>query len=157
MAMWINGRLFCLEAKQFVGGRAVLVANLLATDPDIAIDVRHITAKGYDRATAVGGMLDITGKPYGWSSLLHATLSKVVLLRWFIRPSCDDHQNGTAPYCSMAVSRESRRAGFDPVGLLGDAWTEPGDLGRVPDALASYVGTLSLSKGKLRMQKEEIE
>jgi hypothetical protein len=157
MAMWINCRLFCLEAKQFIGGRAVLVANLLAVDHGLAIDVRHITAKGYDRATAVGGMLDITGKPYGWNALLHATLSKVVLLRWLIRPSRNDHQNVTAPYCSMAISRESRRAGFDPVGLLGDAWTEPGDLGRVPDALAHYAGTLSLWKGKLRLQKEEIE
>jgi hypothetical protein len=156
MAAWINDRLFCVEVKQFVGGRVALVENLLV-DPNVAIDVRHILTKKYDRQLAVNGMLGLTGKPYGWHALWRTILSKGVFFRWFIRPSTDDGSNGTAPYCSMGVSRESRKAGFDPASLLGDAWTEPGDLGRVPEVLAPCVGTLSVVKGKLVLRREVIE
>lgn len=157
MACWFEERLMCAEAKQFVGGRVVLVANLLAADPGLAIDVRHIESRKYRRDVAVCKMLDFTGLNYGWRALLRATLSRVVLLRWFIRPSNKDTSNGDLPYCSMAVSRASRMANLDPVVLLADKATEPGDLGRVPESVASYAGTLYLDKrGKIAIRKEVI-
>jgi hypothetical protein len=157
MACWSHGRLMCVETKQYVGGRSVSVANLLSSDPVLAIDVRHITAKRYNREKAVGGMLDFTGRNYGWRALLKTTLTKVIILRWFIRPSNNDNENGSLPYCSMAVSRASQKAGFDPVKLLSSGFTEPGDLGRVSDTIAPYIGTLYLSKkGHLAIRKEKV-
>jgi hypothetical protein len=157
MACWSHGRLMCVETKQYVGGRSVSVANLLSADPTLAIDVRHIVAKRYNREKAVGAMLDFTGCSYGWRALLRTAMTKVIVLRLFIRPSTNDNANGSPPYCSMAVSRASEKAGLDPVELLSSKFTEPGDLGRVPDVVATYIGTLYLSKrGRLAIRKEKV-
>ena len=54
----------------------------------------------------------------------------MLLLRWMVAADIDDQNNGSPPFCSMAVSRACRAGGQDPVPNLADQCTEPGDLAR---------------------------
>ena len=131
MAAWWNGRLMCLDTIQWHGGRAVLLSNLVKKYPG-RIDVYTAEANGapFDRRAAVEAMIEITGRPYGWWSLLWVALVHLAVVRLFVRPNTDDAANGSLPFCSQAVSRASRAGGVDPVPRLADRATEPGDLAR---------------------------
>jgi hypothetical protein len=131
MAAWWNGRLMCLETLQGRGGRAVLLSNLVRKYPG-RIDVYTAEANGqpFDRQAAVEAMIEITGRPYGWWSLLWVALVHMAVVRLFVRPNTDDAANGSLPFCSQAVSRACRAGGVDPVPRLADRATEPGDLAR---------------------------
>ena len=131
MAAWWNGRLMCLETVQGRGGRAVLLSNLVAKYPG-RIDVYTAEANGnrLDRRAAVEAMIEITGRPYGWLSLVWVALVHLAVVRLFVRPNTDDAANGSLPFCSQAVARACRAGGVDPVPHLADRKTEPGDLAR---------------------------
>ncbi len=143
MAAWWNGRLMCLETVQGRGGRAVLLSRVVEESPD-RIDVYRI-GRGYlrrfDRDAAVGAMIEITGKRYGWMNLCKAAMRHLPVIRLFTIPMDDDQANGSLPFCSDAVSRGLRAGGIDPVPNLADAGTEPGDLAR--SAAIGYRFTLS--------------
>lgn len=61
LAAWWQGRLMVLEVRQFRGGRAVLLSNVLRRGP---IDVFAADAEGlgFNRRRAVGHMLGYTGR-----------------------------------------------------------------------------------------------
>ena len=131
MAAWWNERLMCLETVQGRGGRAVLLSTLVAQSPG-RIDVFRIRSnrRKFDREAAVEAMIEITGRRYGWWSLLRAGLVHLPLVRFLFPPETDDTANGHLPFCSQAVARACRHAGVDPVPNLADRSTEPGDLAR---------------------------
>ena len=131
MAAWWNGRLMCLETIQGHGGRAVLLSTLVATHPG-QIDVYRANAnrRRFDRDAAVEAMVQITGRRYGWWSLVKAALVHLPAFRFLVLPDTDDQANGSLPFCSQAVSRACRFGGVDPVPNLADRLTEPGDLAR---------------------------
>jgi hypothetical protein len=131
MAAWWNGRLMCLETIQGHGGRAVLLSTVVAEDPG-RIDVYRANAnrRRFDRGRAVEGMIEITGRRYGWWSLVKAALVHLPVFRFLVLPDTDDQANGSLPFCSQAVSRACRQGGVDPVPNLADRLTEPGDLAR---------------------------
>ena len=131
MAAWWQRRLMCLETVQGRGGRAVLLSNLVREYPG-RIDVYSAEANGqpFDRRAAVEAMIEITGRPYGWPSLVWVALVHLAVVRLFVRPNTDDAANGSLPFCSQAVSRACRAGGVDPVPRLADRATEPGDLAR---------------------------
>jgi len=131
MAAWWKGRLMCLETLQFRGGRAVLLSNVVSRWPGI-VDVYRVEphASEFDPGAAVQAMIGITGRPYGWASLLQTAFVHLPVIRMFRRPSLDDQSGNGLPYCSQAVSRAYREGGLDPVPNLADRFTEPGDLGR---------------------------
>ncbi len=133
MAAWWNGRLMCLETVQGRGGRAVLLSNLVAREPGL-IDVYRANAnrRRFNRDAAVGAMIDITGRRYGWWSLLKASTVHLPVFRFLVVPDTDDAANGSLPFCSQAVARACRAGGADPVPNLADRLTEPGDLARSP-------------------------
>ena len=141
MAAWWNGRLMCLETLQGRGGRAVLLSNLVRECPG-QIDVYAVGATGepFDRAAAVEAMIEITGRPYGWWSLLLVALVHLPVVRLLVRPNTDDTANGSLPFCSQAFAKACRAGGVDPVPRLADRLTEPGDLAR--SALFRYRFTL---------------
>ncbi len=120
-----------LETREWVGGRAVLLREVIRAYP-AGVDVR--SPKGVSnqqRLAIVAAMRQITGKPYGWGAILSAAVRHALILRWCFPPETDDTINGHLPMCSMAASAAYRiGAGFDPVPHLSDRWTEPGDLGR---------------------------
>jgi len=131
MAGWWNGRLMCLETIQGRGGRAVLLSNLVQEHPG-RIDVYAAGATGepFDRMAAVEAMIEITGRRYGWQSLLRTALIHLPVVRLLVHPDTDDMANGSLPVCSQAVARACRAGGVDPVPNLADRLTEPGDLAR---------------------------
>ena len=133
MAAWWHGRLMCLETVEGRGGRASLLSNLVEASPG-RIDHYVAAADGrrFLRSEAVAAMIAITGRPYGWRSLIRTILSHAPLTRFLIRPDTDDDANGSLPVCSEAVSRAYRAGGVDPVPNLADRRTEPGDLARSP-------------------------
>jgi hypothetical protein len=154
MAYWCEERLMCLETRQGCGAHAVNLANHLAQNPAIAVDVRHILFPHYKRTAAVGYMLDLAGKPYGWTAIKRASLGHMPIVRWFVwllyqKQAIDDKANGSLPFCSAAVARATVAGGFDPVSHLASNYTEPGDLGRVPEELARTIGTIGSVDGRL--------
>jgi len=126
MAAWINRRLYCLETVQWHGGRKILLSRYAKKQP--VIIVKRPKSSRYSTRRAVAEMKKIVGKPYGWSALWRASWVHLPIIRWFVRPSHNDAENGDLPYCSMAVSRALRAGGVDPVERLADGWTEPGNL-----------------------------
>jgi len=131
MAAWWDGRLMCLETIQGRGGRAVLLSNLVQEHPG-RIDVYTAGATGeqFDRTAAVEAMIEVTGRRYGWWSLVRAALVHLPVARFFVRPDTEDTSNGSLPVCSQAVARACRAGGVDLVPRLADRLTEPGDLAR---------------------------
>jgi hypothetical protein len=143
MAAWWNGRLMCLETVQGRGGRAVLLSNLVARWPGgIDVYAPNATRRRFNRHAAVNAMIEITGRRYGWWSLLAAAVRHLPLIRFLVPPDMDDESNGSLPFCSQAVARACRAGGVDPVPNLPDRLTEPGDLAR--SAFFRYRFTLSL-------------
>jgi hypothetical protein len=132
-ARW-GERLMLLETVQRHGGRAILLSGVVAEQPG-RIDVYGVVAasrRRFKRAAAVGAMIEMTGKRYGWAGLWKIALLHLPFIRWFTKPMLSDTANGSFPFCSGAVARAYRAAGkqFDLVPNLADAATEPGDLAR---------------------------
>jgi len=131
MAAWWNGRLMCLETIQGRGGRAVLLSNLVEARPGrIGVYAAAASGEPFDRQAAVEAMIEITGRRYGWQSLLCTALIHLPVVRLLVHPDTDDAANGSLPVCSQAVARACRAGGVDPVPNLADRLTEPGDLAR---------------------------
>ena len=57
-------------------------------------------------------MIEITGRRYGWWSLLRVSLPPAVRPLGG-SPKTDDNLNGSLPFCSQAVSRACRAGGVD--------------------------------------------
>jgi len=129
MAAWWNHRLMCLDTIQGQGGRAVLLSNLVRESPG-RIDIYGTNGEAFNRKAAVGAMIEITGRRYGWWSLLRTALVHLPVARLFAHPDTDDMANGSLPVCSQAVARALRAGGVDPVPNLADRATEPSDLAR---------------------------
>lgn len=136
-AAWWEGDLFCLEVREWFGGRAVLLDRLVRRQPS-RIDVYRANAGDrwpeYDRRGATRYMRRWAGCPYGYTGVLIAAMSHVPLFRWWIRPSVeDDVLSGRPPFCSQACAAADRLGGgVDPVPHLADGFTEPADLARSP-------------------------
>jgi len=77
-------------------------------------------------------MIRFTGTRYGWWNLAKAALRHMPIFRLFVRANTNDEANGSPPFCSNAVAAACRAGGVDPVKMLADAATEPGDLARSP-------------------------
>jgi len=156
MAAWWNGRLMCLETIQGRGGRAVLLSNLVQRHPG-RIDVYTAGASGepFDRMAAVEAMIEITGRRYGWWSLLWVAMVHLPVVRLLVHPDTDDAANGSLPFCSQAVARACRAGGVDPVPNLADRLTEPGDLAR--SVFFRYRFTLFPEEGRQCEYRDGVE
>ena len=152
LATWWGDDLFCLEVREWYGGRAVLLErevtkrkgrievyrlrNDLRT-PEMALREDTVAMHGVVRK-----MARLAGGNYGYLSVLRTALFHLPFVRWFVKPMTDDEmENGRAPYCSQAVSYAYRVGGdCDLVKNAADCMTEPSDLAR--SALLEYQFTL---------------
>jgi len=136
-AAWWGNDLFCLEVRQWFGGRAVTLSSQVARWPG-RIDVYQANPDDrwphYDRAGAVQFMRRLCGCQYGYAAVLGAALLHLPVTRWFIQPSTDDEAiERRPPFCSQACAMADRLGGgVDPVEHLADRLTEPADLARSP-------------------------
>jgi hypothetical protein len=134
---WWGDDLFCLEVRQWCGGRAVALASQVARWPG-RIDVYQANPENrwphYDRAGAVRFMRRLCGCEYGYAGLIAVAVLHLPVVRCFMRADVDDDaRSRRPPFCSQACAMADRLGGgVDPVPHLADRLTEPADLARSP-------------------------
>lgn len=150
-AAWWGGELFCLEVREWYGGRAVTLESQVERYPGV-IDVFQVNPEDrwgpYDRIAATDYMRRLAGCDYGYLSVLAAAALHLPLVRWFVRPDMEDASaSRRPPFCSQACAMADRLGGgVDPTPQLADRLTEPADLARSP--LYEYRCTLSSVGGR---------
>lgn len=136
-AAWWGDDLFCLEVREWHGGRAVTLESQVRKFPG-RIDLYHANPANrwpeYDRIRSTQWMRRLTGCDYGYAAVLAAALLHLPFLRWAVRANtCDDAIDRRPPFCSQACAMADRiGGGVDPVPHLADRLTEPADLARSP-------------------------
>lgn len=136
-AAWWGGELFCLEVREWHGGRAVTLASQVRKRPG-QIDVYHANPADrwpeYDPAQATMFMRKLAGCDYGYMAVLAAAMLHLPLVRMAVRAELEDAGvDRRPPFCSQACAMADRLGGgVDPVPHLADRLTEPADLARSP-------------------------
>lgn len=136
-AAWWGDDLFCVEVREWHGGRAVTLESQVAKYAG-RIDVYQANAAErwpeYDRARATQFMRRLAGCDYGYAAVLSAAMLHLPFVRLAIRAEVDDHAiDCRPPFCSHACALADRiGGGVDPVPHLADRLTEPADLARSP-------------------------
>jgi len=148
MAAWWSGELFCMEVREWKGGRAVTLQSQVELYP-ASIDHYRIAqpvaiaghCPEFNRLRALEEMQKFMGQPYGWRSVSRLALRRCLGIRFCIPINLDDEFISDEPrFCSEAVSEAHKLAGRDPQRDLGDNCTEPADLAR--SNIYEYVCTL---------------
>jgi hypothetical protein len=136
-AAWWGVDLFCLEVREWHGGRAVTLSSQVKKFP-ARIDVYQTNPDDrwpqYDRAGATAVMRRLAGCGYGYAGVAAAALLHLPFVRLFARADTRDGQPpGRPPFCSQACAMSDRiGGGVDPVSHLADRMTLPADLARSP-------------------------
>lgn len=136
-AAWWNDDLFCLEVREFAGGRAVMLSSQVRRFPN-RIDVYETNPDErwpeYDRANASRYMRRLAGCPYGYLGVMTAALLHLPVARLFAHADVEDAERAVRPpFCSQACAMSDRiGGGVDPVAHLADRMTLPADLARSP-------------------------
>ena len=136
-AAWWGDDLFCLEVREWHGGRAVTLESQVRRFPS-RIDVCRTNPENrwpeYDRARATTWMRRLAGCEYGYTAVLAAAMLHLPFVRMAVRAEIDDSGvDRRPPFCSQACAMADRVAGgVDPVPHLADRLTEPADLARSP-------------------------
>jgi hypothetical protein len=136
-AAWWEDDLFCLEVREWHGGRAVTLSSQVARYPG-HIDVYQTNPDErwpeYDRAKATRVMRRLAGCDYGYRGVAAAALLHLPLVRLLAHADVRDARtDGRPPFCSQACAMSDRiGGGVDPVTHLADHMTLPADLARSP-------------------------
>lgn len=133
-ASWIKGELFCLEVREWRGGRAVTLSSQVQKFPG-QIDVFETNAiklPDYNRVKADDLMLRFAGIEYGYWDIIGTAFLHAWGIRLIAQANVDDEfVSKRPPYCSAACAIADRvGGGVDPVPNLADKITEPSDLAR---------------------------
>ncbi len=146
MAVWSmyagKNRLWLLETIQYRGGRDVPLSGQVKGWPG-QWDV-YRPKKPYDAEAAKSEMITVIGRDYGWWNMFVSALRHTRYISKLLPPLTDDKLDGSAPFCSQAVSAACRAGGRDPRPDHSDIATEPGHLAD-PD-FAEYIFTLFWKK-----------
>lgn len=136
-AAWWGDELFCLEVREWHGGRAVTLESQVRKFSG-RIDVYRANAHQrwpeYDRTLSTQFMRRLAGCDYGYAAVLAAAMLHLPLVRLAVRAEVDDRAiDRRPPFCSQACAMADRLGGgVDPVPHLADQLTEPADLARSP-------------------------
>ena len=136
-AAWWGNDLFCLEVREWHGGRAVTLESQVRRRPG-RIDLYRANPNNrwpeYDRTRSTTMMRRLAGCDYGYAAVLAAAMLHLPFVRMAVRAATeDDAIDRRPPFCSQACAMTDRIAGgVDPVPHLADRLTEPADLARSP-------------------------
>jgi hypothetical protein len=136
-AAWWGDELFCLEVREWHGGRAVTLESLVRRYPG-RIDLFHTNPANrwpeYDRTRSTQLMRRLAGCDYGYAAVLAAAMLHLPFVRMAARADVEDAAiDRRPPFCSQAcVMTDRLGGGVDPVPHLADRLTEPADLARSP-------------------------
>ena len=145
-AAWWDDEIFCLEVREWHGGRAVTLESQVKKFP-ARIDVYRSNAQNrwpdYDRTRSNHFMRRLAGCDYGYTAVLAAAMLHLPFIRLAVRAEVDDSAiDRRPPFCSHACAMADRLGGgVDPVPHLADRLTEPADLARSP--FYEYLFTLT--------------
>ena len=138
---------FLCEIREWHGGRAVTLASQVRKYGG-RMDVFRVNRELFSQfsGTLAGTeMSRLAGDEYNYRGVLLAGLRRLPFLRLcFSHRTCDDQfpAHRGPLFCSEAVAQAARvGGGVDPVPLLADRLTEPGDLAR--SSLWKYAFTLN--------------
>jgi hypothetical protein len=136
-AAWWGDDLFCLEVREWHGGRAVTLASQVAKFPGRIDFYRTNPANRwpeYDRTRSTTMMRRLAGCDYGYAAVLAAAMLHLPFVRTVVRAELEDSAiDHRPPFCSQACAMVDRAAGgVDPVPRMADRLTEPADLARSP-------------------------
>ena len=131
-AAWWGNDLFCLEVREWFGGRAVRSpARSPGTGPHRRVPGQRPEPLAAVRCHgATHFMRRLCGCDYGYRALLTVAMLDLPLVGLLFHPNLDDDATDRwPPFCSEACSMADRLGGgVDPVEHLCDALTEPADL-----------------------------
>jgi hypothetical protein len=136
-AAWWGDDLFCLEVREWHGGRAVTLQSQVRKFPG-RIDLYRANPANrwpeYDRMRAITMMRRLAGCDYGYAAVLAAAMLHLPFVRMAVRAEVEySRVDRRPPFCSQACAMTDRVAGgVDPVLHLADRLTEPADLARSP-------------------------
>jgi hypothetical protein len=136
-AAWWGDELFCVEVREWHGGRAVTLESQVRKFPR-RIDVYRTNPANrgpeYDRTRSITMMRRLAGCDYGYAAVLAAAMLHLPCVRMAVRAEVDDRAiDRRPPFCSQACAMADRvGGGVDPVPHLADRLTEPADLARSP-------------------------
>jgi hypothetical protein len=136
-AAWWGDDLFCLEVREWHGGRAVTLESQVKKYP-ARIDLYHTNPANrwpeYDRTRSTHLMRRLAGCDYGYAAVLAAAMLHLPFVRMAVRAeTLDEAIDRRPPFCSQACAMCDRiGGGVDPVPHLADRLTEPADLARSP-------------------------
>jgi hypothetical protein len=134
-----------LEVREFIGARAVNLANVVDQSRGRIDWYRldpHDRWPGIQRNAIGRKARQWTGKRYGYLTVLLAALIHMPFVRWLTRRDTGDSLNWKIfPDCSAFVSGCLQYGGIDPVPNMSHRYVEPGHLA---NSLAlEYAGTLT--------------
>ncbi len=138
-AAWWKNDLFCIEVREWHGGRAVTLSSQVKRYPE-RIDVYRPNANNrwpsYSPERSLEIMRRFAGGDYGYGNVLAAAMTHLPCFRFFMRPDRNDNapiMMKRPPFCSEAVAMAERIGGnVDPIPQLADRFAEPSDLARSP-------------------------
>jgi hypothetical protein len=134
---WWGDDPFCVEVREWYGGRAVTLESQIARCPG-RIDLFRVNPENrwpeYDAEEATRYMRKLAGCDYGYGSVFKAALLHLPLIRMLVTAEIEDSAiDRRPPFCSQACAMADRLAGgVDPAPYLADRLTEPADLARSP-------------------------
>jgi hypothetical protein len=136
-AAWWGDELFCLEVREWHGGRAVTLASQVKKFPgriDLYRANAHERWPEFERTRSTHFMRHLAGCDYGYAAVLAAAMLHLPFVRMAMRAEVDDSAiDRRPPFCSHACAMADRLGGgVDPVPHLADRLTEPADLARSP-------------------------
>lgn len=150
--------LFCVEFREFIGGRAVSLATQVKKFPntiDVFRPAKKISnavledeaVKYIDREFSpeiakeiTGTVIRLTGQNYGWYNIWKIVQYYIPILRLTRERSLKDTLEATIFVCSTAVAHAFRKHYYDPVNFVPDDITTPVDLSRSP--IFNYLFTI---------------
>lgn len=151
---------YCVEQKEFRGGRSIYLPNAVRDNPN-RIDVYRVVpvvyypifngeikwgTKQFDEEMAhrvTRTALQITGNAYGWKNVFKIMKGYAPFFR-LKRHDKSDEEISQAYVCSTVVSYSYRAWYQDPCPLISDERTTPADIAR--SAILKYLFTIGTSK-----------
>lgn len=162
LAHWDSGGLYCVEQREFKGGRSVRLSSQIS---DYTIDVYRSQPYIYTPKVERNGKFDIfwkikhlsentkkdiantalelTGQPYGWGNIWEfckCYLPLIHLLQLVKKKKVEDNVVPKNFVCSTVVTYAYRKHYKDPCPNLSDVKTSPADLAQ--SSLFNYMFTI---------------
>lgn len=162
LAVNVGGRVYCVEQREFKGGRCVNLKTQVDQNPcrvDVYRPKSNITASESSEENdkilikkveytfteeiathIIDTAMDLTGTGYGWQNIWEIFKGYVPVGRLLYRSKNGDDEISKAYVCSTLVTYAYRINFLDPCPNLKDAKTKPADIAQ--SSLFDYIFTI---------------